>query len=119
MAVKYKTPHEYQDSDIWFKFFTKTELLLLAPALLLDAYLIITKIGKPTSEWIVAAIIIILVSAPAFIFAKMTMPKNMPLLGGGIKIRKVGTRILLYYLFRSGRTIYTRNYEKGWEKEKK
>ncbi len=117
MAVKYRTPHKYEDNDIWFRFFTKTELLLLAPAFIIDGILIYKYIAASLSEWIFAAIIIVLVTAPSFVFAKASVPKRMPLMGGGIKIRKVGTRVLFYYLFKSGRTIYVKNYKKDWKRD--
>ena len=117
MAIKYKTPHKYEDNDIWFRFFTKIELVLLAPAIIIDGLLIFNYISGTSGQWIFASIIIVLITVPSFIFAKMSVPRNMPLMGGGIKIRKVGMRVLLYYLFKSGRTIYVKNYKKDWKRE--
>lgn len=116
MAITYRTPHEYKDSDIWFRYFTKTELLILAPAILVDGILIYNCFLAEPIEWFFAIILIIAFTVPFAVIAMATMPKNRPLYGGGIKMRKLALRFFLYFVVKVGRTIYVRNYNKDWRK---
>lgn len=115
MAITYKTPHKYEDSDIWFKFFTKTDLAILAIPGYIDFKIITGNFYAPLMQWFFALLIACLITVPFLIIAKLTVPKTMALYGGGITCRKMAVRLIAYYILKSGRTIYIRNYDKKWE----
>jgi putative effector of murein hydrolase len=117
MGLTYKTPHKYEDSDLWFRFFTKTDLLILALPVYVDFKILSAHFSGSVGEWFFAALIAALILIPFLVIAKMTVPKNMAMYGGGITCKKMALRLIAYYLCRSGRTIYIRNYDKNWEAE--
>lgn len=104
----YKIPKPFKDEDLWFKFFTKTQLLALAIALLVGAVPLIalSKIGLfPLG--LIFFLLIVGGTAACFMF---DMPEDKYLFGGGEKIAIIVFRILRKKIF--GRFVYVKNYDK-------
>lgn len=104
----YKIPKPFKDEDLWFKFFTKTQLIALGIALMVGAVPLIglAKIGLfPLG--LIFFLLIVGGTAACFMF---NMPEDKYLLGGGEKIATIVFRLLRKKIF--GRVIYVKNYDK-------
>ena len=90
---RYKTPNEFKDEDIWFKWFTKKQCLYIAVSLVISifSFVILEKV-KLTLIGAIAAIIILFAG---FIIPRADMPDDQFLMGGGLPLEQIVIRILV------------------------
>ena len=104
----YRIMKPLKDEDRWFKFFTKKQLVFIAPGIILSIvlYNLFTMVGFRLGG-IVAATFIIAVS---LLIAMFTIPLSRYMISGGRPVY-----VVLYRLIRKrrkkNRVIYTKNYE--------
>lgn len=90
---RYKTPKEFKDEDIWFKWFTKKQIIYLVVCAGIS-FVIFTVLQKIHLTLIGAMLVVILMLA-GFMVPRMDMPADKYLIGGGMPLEQVMLRILV------------------------
>lgn len=74
-------PHQPKDEDLWFKFFTKTQLKILIPLIIICSliFYFFYKIGLATIGLVIGLIVLLLIGSLVMI----PIPENQYLLGTG------------------------------------
>lgn len=88
----YRVPREFKDEDRWFRFFTKTQLLIVGVGVAICAivFIIFSLIGL----FIPALIISVIVLCIAGLLAFLPMPNNKYLYGGGYPVHVIAKRLM-------------------------
>ena len=104
----YTIPKELKDEDKWFRFFTKTQLLHIGAAALIDLGIIsfFRLIKVPYVSIILSEIVMIC----AVIVAFVPVPTDRFMIGGGYSLRAIMVR-LVRKKFRKNRVIYVKGYD--------
>ncbi|MCR5837025.1 MAG: hypothetical protein K6G88_11010 [Lachnospiraceae bacterium] len=110
MALRFdeaEVPHQMKDEDIWFRFFTKSQLMALAPVVGIDFVLI--KITAAFKILPVGVTIAFVFSLAALVLVMIKIPENMYLYGIG---KPLYVPIAQWLLRKVGKKkIYTKNYK--------
>ena len=101
----YRVPREFKDEDRWFRFFTKTQLLIVGIGLGICAviFLIFSIFGL----FIPALILSVVVLAIAGLLAFLPMPDNKYMYGGGYPVYVIALR-LINKKFLAKKIVYTK-----------
>ena len=102
----YRVPREFKDEDKWFRFFTKTQLLIVGVGLGICALFFI--IMSPFGLIVPAIILSVIVLTICGLLAFLPMPSNKYLYGGGFPIYVIVMRILRK-IFVTKKQIYLKN----------
>lgn len=102
----YRVPREFKDEDRWFRFFTKTQLLIVGIGLAISVILFL--IMSPFHMVIPALIISVIVLTICGLLAFLPMPTNKYLYGGGYPIYVIVLR-LYRKVFVAKKVVYTKN----------
>ena len=88
----YRVPREFKDEDRWFRFFTKTQLLIMGVGVGICAilFLIFSLIGL----FIPALILSVVVLSIAGLLAFLPMPDNKYMYGGGYPVYVIAKRLI-------------------------
>ena len=94
----YKVPREFKDEDRWFRFFTKTQLLIMGVGAGISAafFLLFSIIGL----FVPALILTVIIMALAGLLAFLPMPNNKYLYGGGFPIYVIVRRLFMKLFIR-------------------
>ena len=87
----YRVPREFKDEDRWFRFFTKTQLLIMGIGVGICAifFLIFSIFGL----FIPALILSVIVLSLAGLLAFLPMPDNKYMFGGGYPVYVIALRL--------------------------
>lgn len=101
----YRVPREFKDEDRWFRFFTKTQLLIMGVAVGICAilFLIFSVFGL----FVPALILSVVVLALAGLLAFLPMPDNKYMYGGGYPVYVIAMR-LINKKFLAKKQLYTK-----------
>lgn len=106
---KYKTPNEFKDEDIWFKWFTKKQFLYMVASAIVSVFIFVTlEKFKLTLIGAIAAVVILFAG---FFVPRFNMPEDKYIIGGGIPLEQVLIRILAKKLFQK-KKIYVSDFSK-------
>ena len=102
---KYRIPKEFKDEDIWFKWFTKKQLFYFTIAALLacGSIILFTKIHLTLIGTTLAILFLII----GFAVPRFDMPADKYLLGGGIPLEVIITRILVKFFLEKKKLYIT------------
>jgi len=102
---RYKIPRELQDQDLWFKVFTKKQLLIsvISLAACIGICIVANTMGILIIGVVISLFIIILTGA--LLFLKMPQKKHMN--GGGYGLDVLAIRVLRKKLLKKNKYIYT------------
>lgn len=116
---RYKIPRPFKDEDIWFRVFTKKQLLIIGGAALISLQMIIMAYKSANSFLVFLALVLgIIFVALVSIVEKFDMPTDKYLWGGGTSLETLLMR-LFRKKFRSNRVVYVRFYKGPERMEKK
>ena len=81
-----ETPHQLKDEDRWFKYFSKKQLIIVLPTVLIIIFVMYAaiKFDHPVSGVVFSALIALVIIGPIM----FPMPQDMYLFGGGRPIFK-------------------------------
>lgn len=104
---KYKIPKEFKDEDLWFKWFTKEQLLYLVIASLLaiGSFVLFDMIHFT----LVGATLAIMFVMIGVIVPRFNMPEDKYLLAGGMPLKVIIARILVKTFF-TKKKIYVTDF---------
>lgn len=88
----YRVPREFKDEDRWFRFFTKTQLLIMGVGVGICAilFLMFSLVGM----FIPALILSVVVLSVAGLLAFLPMPDNKYMYGGGYPVYVIAKRLI-------------------------
>lgn len=88
----YRVPREFKDEDRWFRFFTKTQLLIMGVAVGICGilFLLFSIVGL----FVPALILSVVVLAIAGLLAFLPMPDNKYMYGGGYPVYIIAKRLI-------------------------
>lgn len=101
----YRVPREFKDEDKWFRFFTKSQLLIVGIGAGISALLFF--IFGLFGLFIPALILSVIVLTLAGLLAFLPMPNNKYMYGGGYPLYVIVQR-LINKLFLSKKIVYTK-----------
>lgn len=114
---RYKIPRPFRDEDIWFRFFTKKQLLVIGAAALISLQLVIWAFKRSNILLFFALVLGIILIAVVSIIVKFDMPTDKYLWGGGTSLEKLLLRIIRKKL-KSNRVLYVKFYQNPERKGK-
>lgn len=106
---RYKTPKEFKDEDIWFRWFTKKQFLYMGISAGL-AFLVFSTLQAFKLTLIGAMIAVILLFA-GFVIPRFDMPADKYIIGGGMPLEHIIIRILVK-TFLQKKKVYVSDYKK-------
>ena len=109
----YRVPREFKDEDKWFRFFTKTQLLIVGVGAGISA--VIFFIFSLLELFVPALIITVIVMALSGLLAFLPMPNNKYMYGGGYPVYVIVLR-LVNKLFIAEKCIYVKYDESEEDK---
>ena len=114
----YKIPKQFQDEDKWFRFFTKTQLVVIGlPAIL--SIVILFKIRYMSGIVIfITSAILITILVICILFSSFKMPKDKYLLGGGTSLKTLGLRLIRRRM-QTNKVLWVKNYGDHFDGKKK
>lgn len=115
---RYKIPRPFKDEDIWFRFFTKKQLLVIGTAALISLQPVILAFKHSNNILLFFALVFgIILIAAASIIVKFDMPADKYLWGGGTSLETLLMRIIRKRL-KSNKILYVKFYQNPERKEK-
>lgn len=104
----YTIPKELKDEDKWFRFFTKTQLLYVGAAAMIDMGIIafFRLIHVPYVSIILSEIVMI----GAVILAFIPIPTDRFMIGGGYSLRAIAVRLVRKRMKRN-KVLYVKGYD--------
>ena len=90
---KYKIPKPYKDQDLWFKWFTKKQVLYLIVAAVISAGIL--YFTQKIHLLLIGLVLTVILFVFAFVIPRFKMPEDKYLLGGGIELEELALRLIL------------------------
>ncbi|MCI7189857.1 MAG: PrgI family protein [Lachnospiraceae bacterium] len=107
---RYKIPRPFKDEDIWFRFFTKKQLLFIGGAALISLQLVVWAFKRSNFLLFLALVFGIILVALVSIIVKFDMPADKYLWGGGTSLETLLRRIIRKKL-KANRIVYVKFYQ--------
>lgn len=106
---RYKIPRPFKDEDIWFRFFTKKQLMFIGGAALISLQLVVWAFKRSNFLLFLALVFGIILVALVSIIVKFDMPADKYLWGGGTSLETLLRRIIRKKL-KANRIVYVKFY---------
>lgn len=107
----YRIPREFKDEDKWFRFFTKTQLLIMGIGVAICA--VFFFIFAPFKIYAIPIIISVFVLLVCGLLAFFTMPENKYLYGGGYPAYQIILRLLRKFFIFKKQIYIKRDAQEG------